>query len=63
MWHRLGNLSEAHKVRLVASDIVDQIHAGQEATGIVLTYFVWEVSRNIDIPDRLRSELRNLSDP
>ena len=63
VWHRLGNLSEAQRIRLIASDMVDQIHAGHEATGIVLTYFMWELSSNVDIQDRLRSELRTSSDP
>ena len=63
VWQRLGNLPEAEKIYLIASDMVDQVHAGHEATGIILTYFMWELSKDPDIQDSLRRELRSLSDP
>ena len=58
IWERLGDLSETQKTRLIASDMVDQIHAGHEATGIVLTYLMWQLSNNTEIQNRLRDELR-----
>jgi len=63
VWQRLDNTPEAPRTRLIASDMVDQIHAGHEATGTVLTYLMWELSRNPETQDRLRDNLRSLSDP
>ncbi|CAD6446339.1 33155921-59ed-4708-986e-86a03f7298ff [Sclerotinia trifoliorum] len=63
VWQRLENVPEEQKTHLLASDMVDQIHAGHEATGIVLTYLMWELSRNTEVQDRLRNELRSLSEP
>lgn len=63
VWQRLDSVPEAQKAHLIASDMVDQIHAGHEATGIVLTYLMWELSRNPEKQERLRNELRSLSDP
>ena len=63
IWQRLENVPEAQKAHLISSDMADQIHAGHEATGIVLTYLMWELSRNPETQDRLRNELRYLEDP
>jgi cytochrome P450 len=63
VWKRLDNVPKAQKANLMASDMVDQVHAGHEASGIVLTYLMWELSRNPEIQDKLRSDLRSLSDP
>lgn len=61
LWQRLDNVPETQKIALLACDMVDQVHAGHEATGITLTYLMWELSRNGEIQDRLRDELRSLS--
>ena len=63
VWQRLDNIPEEPRTRLIASDIVDQIHAGHEATGTVLTYLMWELSRNPAIQDRLHIDLISLSNP
>lgn len=60
---KLENVPDEQKISLLASDMVDQIHAGHEATGIILTYLIWELSRNPEIQDRLRNELQSLCDP
>ena len=62
LWQKLDNVPETQKVALLASDMVDQLHAGHGATGITLTYLMWELSRNGDIQDSLRDELRSLRD-
>ncbi|KAI9646831.1 hypothetical protein NHQ30_004830 [Ciborinia camelliae] len=63
LWQRLENVPDEQKVQVLASDLVDQIHAGHQATGVVLTYLMWELSRNPEVQDRLRNDLRSLSDP
>ena len=63
VWQRLESFPESQKTKMIASDMVDQIHAGHLATGTVLTYLMWELSRNPETQDRLRNELRSLSDP
>ncbi|CAG8952711.1 hypothetical protein HYFRA_00008955 [Hymenoscyphus fraxineus] len=63
VWQKLGNVTAEEKTRLIASDMGDQLHAGHVATGTMLTYLMWELSRNIDIQTRLRRELASLNDP
>lgn len=44
----------------VASELFDHILAGQETTGITLTYLVWELSRDQALQQKLQSELQTL---
>ena len=46
---------------ILASEMLDHIVAGQETTGITLTYLMYELSRHPSIQASLRSELLNLS--
>ncbi|KUJ14862.1 cytochrome P450 [Mollisia scopiformis] len=63
MWQRLDYIPEVQKASLIASDMVDQIHASHKATRTILTYLMWELSKNSEIQDMLRSDLRSSSDP
>ncbi|PQE06761.1 cytochrome P450 monooxygenase protein [Rutstroemia sp. NJR-2017a BBW] len=62
IWQRIKLLPE-EKLNLIASDMVDQTHAGHEATGIILTYVMFELSRHAEVQTRLRNELRSSDDP
>ena len=62
LWRRLDNVPEKERVYLLACDMIDQIHAGHQGTGIALTYLMWELSKKHDIQERLRAELRSLKD-
>lgn len=57
VWQRLEDVPEAERLNMIASDMVDQLHAGHLATGVVLTYLMLELSRNPDIQERLSIEL------
>lgn len=61
-------LASAQKVELstsqnfkVASEILDQLGAGFETTGITLTYYIYELSKHPDIQASIRTELLSLS--
>jgi cytochrome P450 len=45
----------------IASEMIDQLAAGHETSGITLTYLCWELSRNLPLQDALRAELLTLS--
>ena len=45
----------------IASEMLDQLGAGFETTGIALTYLYWELSRNPEWQTKLRQELESLS--
>ena len=45
---------------MVASEMLDHLHAGHEATGILTTYLMWELTKNTALQDRLIKELRSL---
>ena len=60
IWQRLEDMPETQKARLLASDAFDQLHAGHESTGTLLTFIMWELSRNSDVQSKLREELRSL---
>ncbi|PQE05333.1 cytochrome P450 monooxygenase protein [Rutstroemia sp. NJR-2017a BVV2] len=62
IWQRIKLVPE-EKLNLIASDMVDQTHAGHEATGIILTYVMLELSRNAEVQTRLRKELRSSEEP
>jgi hypothetical protein len=62
IWQRI-KLAPEEKLNLIASDMVDQTHAGHEATGIILTYVMLELSRNAEVQTRLQKELRSLDEP
>jgi cytochrome P450 len=62
IWQRI-KLAPEEKLNLIASDMVDQTHAGHEATGIILTYVMLELSRNDEVQTRLRNELRSSDEP
>ncbi|KAK2861481.1 hypothetical protein FQN49_004157 [Arthroderma sp. PD_2] len=47
--------------REVACETFDHLTAGHETSAITLTYLLWELSKNLDIQDQLRKELRTLS--
>ncbi|KAL5396666.1 hypothetical protein PMIN03_012949 [Paraphaeosphaeria minitans] len=46
---------------LAASEVLDQIAAGFDTSGITLTYVIHELSRNTQVQARLQRELRTLS--
>lgn len=45
----------------IASEMIDQLAAGHETSGITLTYASWQLSRDLPLQDRLRAELLTLS--
>ncbi|KAK1637014.1 cytochrome P450 family protein [Colletotrichum phormii] len=45
----------------VASEILDQVLAGQETAGIALTYLAWHLSKSPSLQQNLRQELLSLS--
>lgn len=63
VWQKLEDVPEAERLNMIASDMVDQLHAGHLATGVVLTYLMLELSRNPDIQERLSIELTSSADP
>ncbi|ORY62503.1 cytochrome P450 [Pseudomassariella vexata] len=44
----------------VASEVIDHVLAGQETTGVTLTYLTWHLSQSLDLQHELRNELRSL---
>ncbi|KAI0133533.1 cytochrome P450 [Xylariales sp. AK1849] len=44
----------------VASEIIDHVLAGQETTGVALTYLTWHLSQSEDLQHQLRDELLKL---
>ncbi|KAF2449572.1 cytochrome P450 monooxygenase-like protein [Karstenula rhodostoma CBS 690.94] len=48
---------------LAASEVLDQIAAGFDTSGITLTYVLHELSRNTQVQARLQRELHTLSSP
>ncbi|KAL9612454.1 MAG: hypothetical protein Q9167_002963 [Letrouitia subvulpina] len=46
-----------------ASEMLDQLAAGMDTTGVTLTYLFWNLSRNPEIQSSLRKELTSLSLP
>ena len=54
MWRRLENVPEKQRANLLASDLVDQLHAGHQGTRIALTYLMWELSKNHETQGRFR---------
>ncbi|KAH8666749.1 cytochrome P450 [Xylariales sp. PMI_506] len=44
----------------VASEIIDHVLAGQETTGVVLTYLSWHLSQSQELQRELRAELLTL---
>jgi cytochrome P450 len=44
----------------IASEMIDQLAAGHETSGITLTYLSWQLSRNLPLQDKLRAELLTL---
>ena len=56
--------TELQQQRLeVASEMLDQLVAGQETSAIALTYLYYEMSRRPDLQAQLRQELLTLSPP
>jgi len=49
--------------RSVASDMLDQLIAGHETSGIALTYAMYELSIHPNFQIALRAELRTISPP
>ena len=49
--------------KLIASELLDHLAAGQETSGLTLTYLIHEMSQRPDLQDRLRTELLSLSPP
>ncbi|KAG9245675.1 cytochrome P450 [Calycina marina] len=45
----------------IASEMIDNLAAGHETSGITLTYLSWELSRNLALQKRLCAELLTLS--
>jgi cytochrome P450 len=46
--------------REIASEMLDQLGAGHETSGIALTYLYWEMSRQPDLQRKVREELLTL---
>jgi cytochrome P450 len=44
----------------IASEMIDNLAAGHETSGITLTYLSWRLSKDIPLQDRLRAELLEL---
>jgi hypothetical protein len=44
----------------VASEVIDHVLAGQETTGVTLTYLTWHLSKSLDLQRELRDELLTL---
>lgn len=55
-----STLTKAPLQLRLASELFDQLAAGFDTSGIVLTYAAWELSRHHKIQDQLRSELLGL---
>jgi cytochrome P450 len=56
--------TNAQQERLdIASELLDHLAAGFDTSGITLVYVIHELSRNPDIQDALRKELRTLDPP
>ncbi|KAF4922691.1 Cytochrome P450 monooxygenase sdnE [Colletotrichum viniferum] len=47
----------------MASELFDQLLAGQETAGIALTYLAWHLSKSPDLQQQLRQELLTLEPP
>jgi len=45
----------------IASEMIDHLAAGHETSGITLTYLSWQLSRDLELQDKLRTELLTLS--
>jgi cytochrome P450 len=45
----------------IASEMIDNLAAGHETSGITLTYLSWHLSQDIALQDALRAELLSLS--
>ncbi|KAK8053588.1 cytochrome P450 3A12 [Apiospora saccharicola] len=45
----------------ISSEIFDHLLAGQETTGVALTYLSWHLSRSLDLQLQLRAELLSLT--
>jgi len=45
----------------IASEMIDHLAAGHETSGITLTYFTWQISRDLPLQRALRAELNGLS--
>ncbi|KXJ89800.1 cytochrome P450 [Microdochium bolleyi] len=43
----------------VASEVLDHVLAGQETTGVSMTYLSWHLSQSLDLQSQLRQELRS----
>ncbi|KAJ5142724.1 uncharacterized protein N7515_001511 [Penicillium bovifimosum] len=47
----------------IACEMYDQLTAGFETSAVGLTYLLWQLSRNQEVQDKLREELRTLDPP
>ncbi|KAK2606055.1 hypothetical protein QQS21_003573 [Conoideocrella luteorostrata] len=56
----LHNASIKQRDIAVASEILDQVLAGHETAGIVLTYIAWRLSQSPDLQAQLREELLSI---
>ncbi|KAJ8060219.1 hypothetical protein OCU04_010562 [Sclerotinia nivalis] len=63
IWQKLGirTIPREQKTHLLASDMVDQLHAGHLATGTILTYLMYELSHQPVLQNNLRKELHSLN--
>ncbi|KIW04929.1 uncharacterized protein PV09_04097 [Verruconis gallopava] len=53
-------LSTSEKLRMVASEMLDNLEASREADGVVLTYAMYELCRQHQIREQLRKELNGV---
>ncbi|KAI9729644.1 MAG: hypothetical protein M1818_008447 [Claussenomyces sp. TS43310] len=47
----------------IASEMIDQLAAGHETSGVTLTYLTWHLSHDISLQNALRAELLDLDFP
>jgi cytochrome P450 len=59
----LSDTALKYPEQYAASEILDQLVAGQETTGITLTYLTWHLSQDLVLQDALRAELLTLDPP
>ena len=57
----LSNTTLKYPELSIASEMIDHLAAGHETSGITLTYLAWNLSRDLSLQDRLRTELLTLS--
>jgi hypothetical protein len=58
-----GSASSEQTIRLIASELLDNIEAGREGIGIAITYIMYQLSQRPPLQHELREELLTLDPP